>query len=89
MANHKSALKRVRQNIKKNMRNSSLRSRLKTFIKSFRASVAKKDQELALTNLNRVVKAYDKAATKGVLHKKNASRSISRLTKHYNTIAAK
>jgi len=47
-----------------------------------------KTQEEALKELNNAKSVIDKAAKKGVIHKKTASRKISRLSKHVNTISA-
>lgn len=86
MANHKSALKRIKQNKARNERNRHHRSTLKTFIKKVREAVAGKDREQALAALAQAIPVIDKAATKGVIHKANASRNISRLTRLVNNL---
>lgn len=78
MANHKSALKRARQNEKRNLRNRSLRSALRTALKKFRAQVQAKDLDGATAALPQVHKAIDKAVTKGILHRNTAARAKSR-----------
>lgn len=86
MANHKSALKRIRQNEARNLRNRHHRSTLKTFIKKVREAVARNDRDEARTALAQAIPVIDKAATKGIIHKANASRNISRLTRLVNTL---
>lgn len=86
MATHKSAEKRDRQSLKRRERNSSGKSAIKTKIKSVLSALGSKDKEAASNALKVAVPALDKAAAKGVIHKRNASRRISRLTKKINTI---
>ena len=80
MANHKSALKRVRQNIKRNLRNRKLRSAFRTAVKAFNTALASKDFESAEKNLPQLHKTIDMAVTKGIIHKNQAARRKSRLT---------
>ena len=87
MANHKSALKRIKQTEKRTDRNKHVRSTLRTFIKRVREAVATKDQEAAKTALALAIPVIDGAATKGIIHSSNASRNVSRLTKLVNTLA--
>lgn len=86
MATHKSAEKRDRQSVKRRERNVSSKSAVKTRIKSLLSAVGTKDKEASEKALKAAVPAIDKAAAKGVIHKKNASRKISRLTKKINAI---
>ncbi len=86
MANHKSALKRIKQNEKKNARNKHVRSTLRTFIKNVREAVATKDTATAQKALEAAIPVIDSAASKGVIHRSNASRNVSRLTKLVNTL---
>ncbi len=86
MAHHKSAIKRIKQNEKRNARNRHQKSTLKTYIKRVREAVENKDKEAAVAALKLAVPVIDKTATKGVIHKSNASRSVSRLTKLVNTL---
>lgn len=87
MANHKSALKRIKQNEKKNERNKHIRSTLRTYIKRVREAVAGKDAVAAKESLAAAIPVIDSAASKGVIHSSNASRNISRLTKLVGTLA--
>ncbi len=86
MAHHKSAIKRIKQNEKRNARNRHHKSTLKTYIKRVREAVDKKDKEAAVEALKIAVPVIDKTATKGVIHKANASRNVSRLVRLVNTL---
>ncbi|MBW1724410.1 MAG: 30S ribosomal protein S20 [Deltaproteobacteria bacterium] len=88
MANHKSALKRARQNEVRRIRNKSTKTRIKNIVKDVRLAVSEKSKESALTKLDTAKSIIDKAAKKGVIHKKTASRKISRLSKNINAISA-
>jgi small subunit ribosomal protein S20 len=80
VANHPSAEKRNRQRVKRTLRNRSVSSSVRTIVKSVRTALHAKDQAAASTALKVAIVALDKAATKGVLHPKAASRTISRLS---------
>jgi small subunit ribosomal protein S20 len=82
VANHKSALKRAGQNERRRLRNKAAQTRVKNVVKAVRAAVD--SGENAVDQLNAAKSAIDKAAKKGVLHKKTASRKISRLAKGIN-----
>lgn len=86
MATHKSAEKRMRQNEKRRMRNASVKTHVKTRIKEVLKAVEEKDQEGSRTALYSATKAIDRAASRGVLHRNNAARKISRLTKKVNVL---
>ena len=87
MANHKSAVKRIKQNRKRNERNTHIKSTLKTFIKRVREAAAAKDAVAAREALGAAVPVIDGAASKGVIHRSTASRNVSRLTRLVNTIS--
>ena len=87
MANHKSAIKRIKQNEKRNERNTHIKSTLKTFIKRVREAAAAKDATAAQQALIAAIPVVDGAASKGVIHRSTASRNVSRLTKLVNSIA--
>ncbi|MGD2009566.1 MAG: 30S ribosomal protein S20 [Desulfobacterales bacterium] len=84
MANHKSALKRARQNDIRRLRNKSTRTRVKNVVKDVRQAVADQSGADAAAELNTTKSAIDKAAKKGVIHRNTAARKISRLTKQVN-----
>ena len=77
---HKSAIKRQRQNIKRQARNQVVRTRVRHAVRELREIIAKKDTATAETMLRDTMKTLDKAVTKGVLHRNNAARRISRLS---------
>ncbi|MBU1276899.1 MAG: 30S ribosomal protein S20 [Proteobacteria bacterium] len=81
MANHASALKRALQNEKRNARNRAYRTRVRSVVKQVRQAIATGDAEAAQAALKQAVPVIDKAAGKGVYHKKNASRQVSRLSR--------
>ncbi len=79
MANIKSAKKRILVNRTKAARNKSIKSATKTAIKKVYAAIDAKDKEAAKAALLAATSTIDKAASKGIYHKNNASRKISRL----------
>lgn len=87
MANIKSAKKRILVNRTKAERNKAIKSGVKTSIKKVYAAIDAKDADAAKAALKEATVAIDKAATKGVYHKNNASRKVSRLAKAVNGIA--
>lgn len=80
MANHPSAEKRNRQRIVRTARNRAINSAVRTLVKRVRAAIHAKDKEAAATALKSATVALDKAATKGAMHRKAASRTIGRLS---------
>ena len=87
MANHKSAEKRVRQNVKRNAINRSNRSKLRTQIKKLRSALGQSDQAVSTELLNPTVSLIDKMVNKGIIHRNTAARYKSRLTKHVSELA--
>jgi small subunit ribosomal protein S20 len=81
LANHASALKRARQNETRNLRNRKVKTRIKNVVKSVRQAVETDSADAATGTLNQAKSMIAKAAKKGVIHKKTASRKISRLSK--------
>ncbi len=86
MANHKSAIKRNKQNLIRNARNNHLRSTMRNLVKTVREAVAAGDKDAAQQTLKLAIPCIDKISTKGVIHKSTASRKIARLTKLVNTL---
>jgi small subunit ribosomal protein S20 len=80
LANHKSALKRAAQNEMRRTRNRAVRTRVKSAVKAVR-QLAANNSEGAQDQLKAAQAVIDKAAKKGVLHKKTASRKVARLAK--------
>ena len=85
MANHKSALKRARQNELSRLRNKAVKTRVKSIVKDVRFSVEEPSNEDVMAKLIAAQTLIDKASKKGVLHKKTAARKISRLSKLVNS----
>ena len=79
MANTKSAQKRNRQSLKRRMRNQSVRTEVKSAVKKAREALASKDPKRIREALQAATRTLDQAASKGVLHPRNASRRIARL----------
>lgn len=87
MANIKSAKKRILVSQKRADRNKAIRSTVKTAIKKVNAAVAANDKAAANEALAQAVSTIDKAARKGIYHKNNAARKVSRLTVAVNKLA--
>lgn len=87
MANIKSAKKRVLVTEVRTARNKAIKSKVKTCIKKVEAAVARNDKEEANAALLVAISEINKAANKGIYHKNNAARKVSRLTKAVNSIA--
>lgn len=81
MANTKSAEKRNRQAQKRRARNTTVRTAVKGALKKARETIATKDAAKTPDALKDAIRTLNKAASKGVLHPRNASRRIARLTK--------
>ena len=87
MANHKSALKRARQNETRRLRNKSSKTTVKNTVKDLRvAANNKENKESAVKRLDTAKSVIDKAAKKGIIHKRTAARKISRLSKLVNSV---
>ena len=84
MAQSPSVLKRQRQTITRRLRNRAILSTMKTLIKHLTTVIEARKMDEARPALAAVTKALDKAVTKGVLHRNNASRRISRLARQVN-----
>jgi small subunit ribosomal protein S20 len=86
LANTRSAIKRVRQNPKRRLRNRYFTGRARTFVKKAFESMDSEDPKAAQEATLVAIRALDKAAEKGTLHKNNVARRKSRLMKHLNTL---
>ena len=86
MANHKSEIKRARQNAEQHDRNKAIKTSVKNVIKATRLSAAEKPKEDATKELNTAKSMIDKASKKRVIHKNTAARKISRLARRVNRI---
>jgi small subunit ribosomal protein S20 len=84
LANHKSAKKRAKQSQVRRLRNRSAKTTLKNLEKSLRAA-QETGADTKAELMRQTQSVIHKAAKKGILHKKTASRKISRLTKLVNS----
>jgi len=89
MAQHKSAEKHIRQSLQRRANNRKNKSVIRTQIKKLKAAVEKKDETEALKLMPETFSIIDKAAKKGTIHKKTASRYKSRLNKKVLSISSK
>ena len=80
LANIKSAKKRINVIEKKTLRNKMIRSKVKTVIKKVEAAVAANDKAAAEAALKDATSVIASAGSKGIFHKNNAARKVSRLT---------
>ncbi len=87
MANIKSAKKRILVNETKAARNKAIKSEVKTSIKKVEAAVAANDKAAAEAALKNATSVIEGACSKGVYHKNNAARKVSRLAKLVNGVA--
>jgi small subunit ribosomal protein S20 len=88
LANTRSAQKRARQSEKRRLRNRVYRSRARTFIKKTRRLIEEGRLEEAEAMALQAIRALDKAASKGIIHKNNAARRKSRLMRYLNRAKA-
>ena len=86
MANIKSAKKRILVAATRADRNKAIKSKIKTYIKRVEAAVASGDKAVAVAELKAASTEIDKACSKGVYHKNNAARKISRLAGLVNSM---
>jgi len=86
LANTASAKKRVRQNEKRRMRNRVWLTRARSTVKQARIAIDSQDSEASVEAVNKAISELDRAANKGVIHKRNASRRKSRLLKKLSTL---
>ncbi len=84
MPNIKQQEKRMRQAEKRRVRNKSRKSEIKTYIGRFEAALQRGDREESTEFLNKAVRALDKAASDGIIHRNNAANHKSRLLAKYN-----
>ncbi len=87
MANIKSAKKRILVTRTKTERNKAIKSGVKTAIKKVYAAIESGDKAAATAELAAATKTIEMAATKGVYHKNNAARKVSRISKAVNEMA--
>ena len=84
MANHKSALKRIRSNEAKHVKNKYQHKTTRNAIKNMKGIEVKKDAEAALPNILSMV---DKLAKNNIIHNNKAANLKSKLTKHVSALS--
>jgi small subunit ribosomal protein S20 len=87
MANKRSSKKDLRRTAKKTVRNKAARTALKTYVKKVRVAAAAGDAAQVTTALTMAQKMIDKAAQRGIIHKNQAARRMSRAAKAANKAA--
>lgn len=86
MANIKSQKKRIKTAEKARLRNRAIKSELKTATRAVRDAVASGDAQLAQVTAQKANRLFDKAASKGVIHKNQAANRKSGIAKLANTV---
>ncbi len=86
MANHASSKKRIRRNDKRAEVNTARRSRLRSFLKRVELAITEGSSQDAKDALKAVQPELDRSVAKGILHKKTASRKLSRLSARVKAI---
>ncbi len=86
MANTKSAIKANRQNQKRVIHNRIYRGGARTAVRKARTAIAS-GTENTLETVTQAIRALDRAASKGLIHKSNAARRKSRLMQAYHRAA--
>ena len=84
MANHKDALKRVRQNEKRRLHNRYYAKNMRNEMKKFRALTSKSEAEGQLSKMYSII---DKVAKRGIIHKNKAANLKSKLTRFAHKLA--
>ena len=88
VASHESTKKSVRKNIRQRAVNVARISRIRTFVKKVETLVANNDVAALPTAFSEAQRELMKGVTKGVLHKGNAARKISRLARKIKNLSA-
>lgn len=83
MPQHKSAIKRVRQNEKRRKHNQPQRSKMKTLVKK---ALETTDKAQAQEAVREATSYLDKMAAKGLVHENFAARRKSKLAQHMNNL---
>lgn len=89
MANHVSAKKRARQNVKRAKVNSANRNRIRTYVKKVEMALAAGNVAEAETAFAACQPELQKGVTKGILHKNTVARKLSRLSARIKTAKSK
>src|SRR2546421_1809293 len=87
MANSRSARKRIRASERKHLQNRGIRSAVRTYVTKARRALLSPDEEPPEERVHAAVRAIDRAAEKGLLHRRNAARRKSRLMRMANKLS--
>jgi len=87
LANHKSALKRAKQNEVQRIQNKGYKTKVKKAVKEVRTAIIENTPVQARETLDKAVSIIQKSAAKGVIHKNQAARKVSRLTLQVNKLS--
>ncbi|MCD8498388.1 MAG: 30S ribosomal protein S20 [Alphaproteobacteria bacterium] len=87
MANHESAIKRVKRNTRRADVNTARRSRIRTFLKKVELAIASGDRKNAETALKEAQPELFRGVAKGILPKNTAARKMSRLNARVKALA--
>jgi small subunit ribosomal protein S20 len=87
LANHKSALKRIGQSERRRKRNQHIRSKMRTVVKRYRDALEAGNAAQAGEAFKIVEREIRRAASRGVIPKRRADRSVGRLAKRLNALA--
>jgi len=88
VANHKDAIKRNKQNEKRRMRNRHYRTIMRNQVKLLDAAIEAGDVAAAEAQLNKTVSIIQRVNQKGIIHRRQAARRVSRLYKAVNKLKA-
>ena len=88
MANHKSALKRIRQSERRRKRNQHIRTRMRTLVKRCREALDAGDTSQATDAFKVAEREIRRAATRGVIPKQRADRSVGRLARRLHALSS-
>ena len=89
MANNKSAIKRIRQHEKRRLFNRTYRNRARTFVKRAREAMQGSNTANAAEATREAIRDLDMAASRGIIHPRNAARRKSRLMKQLHALQTK
>ena len=88
MAHHQDAIKRIKQNAKRRARNRHFRTRMRTQVKRVREAIEAGNADEASAHLRDAISLIHRVASKGVIHRNQASRKISRLNLAVKNLSA-
>jgi len=86
LANTKSALKRARVSERQRIRNRRYRSASRTLVRAAVIQINQQHADQAAEDVKRAIAMLDRAASKGIIHRNNASRRKARLMAKYNQL---